>query len=77
MKIKGLNSAGDTDSPPEIDQMYQQHDAQVLYNPMNQFKAMRRMQKGPNTGRKDSKVPGISDNSKKIKKDKKPIKTKL
>lgn len=51
VKAKGLETGGGYDSHPEIDRVYQEHDAQVLYNPTNQFKALRKMRlKGPNTG---------------------------
>ena len=58
--------------------MYQQFDSEVLYNPTNKFKAMRKLQKGPNTVGKEAKAaPGISEHSKAIKKKKKQVPSKL
>jgi len=72
VKAKGLDT-GASDSHPEIDRVYQNYDTQVLYNPTNLFKVLRKMRhKGPNTEAKEVKPsPRISDHSKRIKKDKK------
>lgn len=73
VKVKGIATDGDcneSESNEDIDKMYQQFDSQVLYNPTNKFKAMRRLLiKGPNISacKFVSKTgPGISEHSKPI-----------
>jgi len=60
VKVKGA-SQEDSESCPDIERLYQRHeDAQVLFNPVNKFKAMRKLQKGPNTGSAPPRqAPGI------------------
>ena len=61
--------------------MYQKHGGvQVLFNPTNQFKAMRKLQKGPGKGSREAKSAsngGILAQSKRIKKDKKAADSKI
>lgn len=74
VKVKGLSSKEDSESNPDIEQIYQKHgNVQVLFNPANQFKAMRKLQKGPGKGSREAKSVsnGILAQSKRIKKDKK------
>ena len=80
VKIKGATSQGFNDpsslvssGDEDIDKLYQNHaeHAQVLFNPTNQFKAMRKIQqKGPGKSVKGENKPasGILSQSKKIKK---------
>lgn len=76
VKVKGLSDADDSESNPDVEMAYMAHtDAQVLENPINKFKALRKMRKEPNIGLKDAKSVGISEHSKRIKKEKKnPLK---
>lgn len=72
VKIKGVDNE-QSESNEDIEKMYQKFDSQVLHNPVNKFKAMKKMmQKGPNTAKIETKLaPGVSENSKAIKKSKK------
>ena len=60
--------------------MYQQYDSQVLHNPTNKFKAMRKLQlfsKAPNTAKTVTAPFGISEHSKPINKKKKKLQSKI